>query len=517
MIVAVYAVDLPLQAALRAHPNLDGEALVIVRNSLGGGATLEFVSQTAEEEYGIRPGLTLAQARALCPDLHARARDDVLEASTHDALMDVARSVSPRVEKGELGWAYVDAAGLEKLIGPPALVAQALRRSADAIGLQVHTAIARSKTLARLALRAGCAHIAADAEYDVVEGLPLYALEPSRKLLDMLERLGLSRVGELLALGAKQVADKLGPEGSILYARARGDDVGGGLRPTAEVEQIVERMSLEYALENLEPLAFVLRGMLDRLVQRVALRGFLAGDLHLSLDYEGVGTCERHVEITAPTRDISALLSLCRLHLAKYPPEQPITAVMVRVLPVTPRRHQLGLFEPAGPAPDKLAVTVARLQALCGAERVGTPTPCDSYEDDAFVVTAFAAGTSPTASIKASVKTKAHPRSPQEGRLPEAPPVVLRRLRPPQPVDVIWRGGRPCMLDGREIKGRIESHQGPFRRNHNWWENNGEDNADKSSRLRHVDIYDMHMQDGMTYRLTYQHHRGCWLVHGWYD
>ncbi|MFC1610613.1 hypothetical protein ACFL6C_06625 [Myxococcota bacterium] len=494
-IAALWPPDLPLQAILRAQPERANEPLVILKGQKPGGGAPILIASAAAQHSGVRAHMTVAQARALLPEVSTLFRDVVLETSACEALVDVARSFSPRVEVKDTAWVYLDVDGLERLVGPPDVVARALLRAARTVGLEICVGVARTKTLARLAALSGpgCAVVCANprAERDFVARLPLEALEPTADLLATLRRFGLRRAGDFLALPIREVSTRLGPAGVRLLNQARGAE-DGGLRPTPASERFTEQISLDHVIDNLEPLAFVLRGALDRLAHRLSMRGYIAGNIHLSLEYEGSGRCERVVEVT-PSRDMRALLSLCRLSLAREPPGQPITRVVVEVEPIVQRQRQLALFEPAGPAPDKLAITVARLQELCGHARVGVPKPVDSYCDDAFEVSVFD-GQGPC----------------QTAPLPEAPPVALRRFRPPREVEVIWRDGVPVRLESRELRGRIIAVSGPFRRNEGWW-------TAELERGQDIDIYDLQLTNGIAYRLTFLRQEQRWLAHGWYD
>ncbi|MES1211362.1 MAG: hypothetical protein ABUL63_03405, partial [Acidobacteriota bacterium] len=67
----------PLAARLRSEPELLREALVVTE---GNGSAARVVAGTRlARDSGIKPGHTLPQARALCPKLVARPRDEECE------------------------------------------------------------------------------------------------------------------------------------------------------------------------------------------------------------------------------------------------------------------------------------------------------------------------------------------------------------------------------------------------------------------------------------------------------
>ncbi len=491
-IAAVWAPDVPLQALLRASAELRDVPLAVLSGaSVEGNAVLLAVNEPAQRA-GITPGLTAAQARARCPDLALRLRAPTLEGSLADALGDVVHALSPRVDLGEAaaGWAFGDASGLEAVIGDGAAVVRAAVRLAGKLGIAVKVGVARTKSLARLVARYGGEVLAAGDEQAYVTGLPVAALEPSPELSARLTRLGLRTIGELLRLPARAVATRLGAEAARLLAWARGDEEGLRFVPTPAPLSFCERLELDWEIDNLEPLAFVLSGLLERAVSRLALRGFCAGDVSLTLGY-AQGVWERRVAVAAPTREVRPLLDLCRLALAEAPPQEPVVRVAVSLAPEALRPQQLDLFVRAGPAPEKLAVLLQRLAAVCGREGVGSPRLLDTWRRDAYEVQPFSA---PSGSPAVSPA------------LPEAPRVrSLRRCRPPRPIEVVCQGTRPARLLG-ELSGRVTQALGPYRLSPSWWH-------EEPQAAR--DVYDVALAGGAVCRLSREGER--WLLEGVYD
>src|SRR5262249_47695389 len=108
-------------------------------------------ANAAAREHGVRPGMTETEARARCPILLTRPRVEEYVASAHHALLEAVLAVSPRIEDGGAGLAYVDTAGLERLIGDPAAIGRRLVHQVRAIGLIPRVGLAASRTGARMA------------------------------------------------------------------------------------------------------------------------------------------------------------------------------------------------------------------------------------------------------------------------------------------------------------------------------------------------------------------------------
>src|SRR5207249_442655 len=130
-----------------------------------------------------------------------------------------------------------------------------------------------------------------------------------RALVDVaasLARWGIRRLGDLARLPVAEVATRLGPAGAVLVRTARGEDERP-LAPEALGGPLEEAIGLEHALDALEPLLFVLRGLVERVVARVGLEGIGVARLGLALGLDDRSRDERTVPLAAPTRDVKTL------------------------------------------------------------------------------------------------------------------------------------------------------------------------------------------------------------------
>src|SRR3954465_3560279 len=217
----------PLAARLRSEPELAREALTVVEGN--GNAARVVAATRLARAAGVRPGLTLPQARALCPKLVARPRDADCERAAQEALLEVAEGFSPRVEDVGEGLAYLDADGIERRYPrpPPALeMGRALMNAAEAAGLPARVGIASSKLAARVA--AGLPDppviVPMGEEAAFLAPLPLQKLAPEVDVAETLERWGVRSVGDFAKLPPSRVASRLGRLGRELHSPARGVD-----------------------------------------------------------------------------------------------------------------------------------------------------------------------------------------------------------------------------------------------------------------------------------------------------
>src|SRR5439155_469171 len=173
--------------------------------------------------------------------------------------------------------------------------------------------------VARLAALHATEVVPPGTELGFLAPLPLACLAPPPALAATLERWGIRRLGDLARLPVAEVATRLGPVGAALVRAARGEDERP-LAPQTLGGPVEEAIDLEHALDALEPLLFVLRGLVERAVARVGLEGIGVARLGLALGLEDRSRDERAVPLAAPTRDVKTLLTCIRAELEARPP-----------------------------------------------------------------------------------------------------------------------------------------------------------------------------------------------------
>jgi protein ImuB len=565
-IACVFVPRFPVAALLRAEPELRGCALVVHDAAAGEAhlrATLVGVSREAAR-LGVKPGMTVAQAIARHADLLVRRFDVEALAAAHQALAEVAASVSPRVEAaqvsghggassfsqssangrrhrtgersdtragalqgtlhGGLGRVYLDASGLERLFGSPGGIAAALVKRCDRVGLEAGVAIADHRATARIAaaraaLRGEAIVIPPGGDAAWLAPLPLTALgavlEPSpgahgrtaasdvpgwSSMADTLKLLGIEHVGDLARLPPGELTSRFGALGARLWCVAVGMDPTP-LAPRPIAPEVSEGASLDHGLASLEALLFVIRGLIDRIVARLALHGLACRGLTVAFGLEDGSRYERAVGVLAPTLDVKALTTLTRLAIEAAPPRAAIETIRLVAMPDRLRPSQLDLFRSPGPAPAELATTLARLAALCGPDRVGEPVAPSGYRPEAWSVVPFAAD------------EDKHPPRPACERDPgvASTALVLRALRPARPAQVFHERGQIAYVRAPGLGGRAIAAAGPWRIEAEWW------NDPPCNR----DYYDVELSDGGVYRLYHDLRAGddrqAWFIDGCYD
>jgi protein ImuB len=619
---AIYVPDFPVEAMVRAEPELREQAVAVVE----GTPPLVHVVAVNERaaQAGVEPGMTRLQAESMvdgpldyargrlwsvadrdskstregacatrkCGTVRERSRER--EAAAHAALLDCACGFSPRVEDTAADMVVLDLAGLERIFGPPAKMARDVARRCSEMGLESNVAVASNADTAALAARglAGVTVIAEGKEaerlgelsVEVLIALPVAddrvignraqisasskastrggALRQAQgrlcatsalEILETLERWGVRNLRALAALPEVALAERLGQEGLQLQKLARGQT----RRPlvVAELPLVFEEAAeLEYPVDGLEPLAFLLNRMLEQLCARLAGRAQATDQLTVRLDLEVERDCgiaklrncgiennvegnsavrqfgnsamhERTLRLPVPMLDARVFLKLMQLDLQAHPPQAPVTKVWLRAEPAEPRRAQNGLFVPEAPEAEKLSVTLARIERVVRKStadgrrstagdqsqvtdgqqvRVGSPKILDTHCPDGFRMHKF---------VAPSAVDRGPSTATEEMRSRSRPLIALRVFRPALAAVVTVREGKPAQVASGErptMRGEVVWCAGPWRSSGEWW-------TEQAWRREEWDVAVRNEEGVALYRVYRDEIGGKWWVEGTYD
>ena len=240
------------------------------------------------------------------------------------------------------------------------------------------------------------------------------------------KRWGLRTLGELAALPPADLAARLGPTALVWQAIARGDDVRP-LVPDVPEERFESSIDLEWPIDGLEPLSFVLTRLLEPLSTRLERRDRGAAVLHVMLGLVTGDTCTRSLQLPSPIRDVRTLRTLALLDLESHPPPAAIDRVTLVIDPTPGRVLQHTLFARPHPTPEQLSTLLARLGALMGQDRIGAPALVDSYRPGAFAMTPFATDMQLTPRPRTLFTSRGAP-PPRAGRASQSLALERRRL-----------------------------------------------------------------------------------------
>src|SRR5213083_2929388 len=250
-----------------------------------------------------------------------------------------------------------------------------------------------------------------------------------RQILAILHKWGIHTLGQLAALDKQQLGGRLGPEAIRMWERANGQSsrVIKLIRPPESFEESFE---FENEIETAEPLLFILRRFLEQLAIRLSGIYLVAKELTLRITFTDKQIYERIFKIPQPTNNVDLLFRMLHTHLENFKSEYPIVGVALSAQPVRPAKEQFGLFEATLRNPHQLSETLARLTALLGADRIGTPVLEETHRPDGFRMEPFlCAVESAVPSGPSSATSGPHPEARGSSPL-HMSRLVLRRFRP---------------------------------------------------------------------------------------
>lgn len=406
----------------------------------------------------------------------------------HDVLLGIAREFTPRVEARGPTPVLLDLRGLGRLWPSPAELGRALLAAVSAQGIEAQAAIAHARTVALVLARTcpGLTLVPPGGEAAALAPLPLSRLELPPEREQILHRWGVRTIGDLARLPAKGLSERFGPEGPRLARLARGEDEGVLVR-AAVPERFETTLDLEWPVDGLEPLTFLLSRVLEPLCGALAGRGRKAAALSFELGLVDGSEHVRRLAPAAPSGEPRTWRALALLDLEQHPPRDAVVRITARAEPVETRPLQFSLLDPAQPSPERLAETMARLLAWTRDGRGGAARLLDSHRPGAFVISSFA------------------PPPFRGAPAPAALRLTLRAFRPALAAQVSLRDGCPAFVSAPGVRGVVAGCAGPWRASGDWWDV-------AWSR----DEWDVALAHGV-YRLFYDRLREAWFVEGELD
>jgi len=332
--------------------------------------------------------------------------------------------------------------------------------------------------------------------------LPQIAAEKGRQvevqqIITILHKWGIHTLGQLAALDKGQLGARLGLEAIRMWERANGQS-NRVLKLVRPPESFEENFEFENEIETVEPLLFMLRRFLEQLAVRLSAIYLVAKELSLGITFANKQIYERVFKIPQPTNDVDLLFRMLQTHLENFRSEHPIVAVALSAQPIKPAREQFGLFETTLRNPQQLSETLARLIALLGADRVGTPVLEETHRPDVFRMEPFLWAVAPKAfgavpsGQSSDALTTGHTTA------------ALRRFRPAAPISVLLDEDRPAHIRSLDY-GKVIEHRGPYLISGNWWDEKSWARAE----------WDLQMEDGDLVRV--HEAEGTWEINGVYD
>ena len=424
----------------------------------------------AARARGLLPGLALADARALCPELIVRPAEPAADAEELAALGLWCMRYSPRVMVDGPDGLVLDLTGCSHLFGGERGVLADLGRRLLRLGLTRRLAVADRPAAAWAWARFGAGGVL-PAGTEALLGLPVAALRLEPELAHTLQRLGLRRVDQLAVLPRAALLTRFGPVLPTRLDRLLGQGEEE-LVPLRAPARFSVRIGWPEPIGRGEDIAAATRRLLVGLCRELERACLGARRLVLGL-HRVDGRVARVVVGTArPVRDPNHLFRLLALELDGVELGLGVEFMLLEAVETAPLgAAQVDLA--AEVDPGELDRLVDQLAQRLGAGRVVRLQPVDSHLPERAQTL-----------LPATMPARPRPWLALQPR-------PLRLLRRPEPVEAMAAvpDGPPLWLHRRFGRQRVIAAAGPERILPEWWRE-----EDATARLR--DFYRVAVEDG---------------------
>ncbi len=450
--VCVLIPNFAAQTLVRLRPELREQAVAV----LEGDRPFEHVCSfnQAALHLGMELGMSRAEAEVFPSQLLHRSLKE--ELCARSALLSCLAAFCPAIEAfpGTECLYVLDLQGTDRLHGSVAAAMRRIRTHIRDLGFMPRLTSSANLHTALCLARSGhtaLAHTPAGTEATVLSPLPLRVLDLSEDHATTLTQWGVKTLGDLARLPEVELIARLGQQGQRLHQLACGTAPHHfqSLQTTFILEEFVE---FDSAVETIDSLLFVLNSMLTQLVSRATAHALALASVTVLCTLEAAPPHRRTLQPALPSIDRAVFLKLLQLDLEAHPPAAGVQALRLTAEPGRSSKVQLGLFSPQLPEPMLLEVTLARLAALVGPDRVGQAVLKDTHQQDAFLIRKFNLA-----------PPKLFPLA-----CPQHSP-ALRRLRPCAAIQVELQDETVFAFWHERTRYEVQRLYGPWRFSGEWW------------------------------------------------
>ncbi|MXP65638.1 DNA polymerase Y family protein [Roseomonas sp. M0104] len=411
---------------------------------------------------GLRPGMALAHAQAMVPDLQVAEADPEGDTSALAELAAWCLRWSPLTAPAAPDSLWIDATGCAHLHGGEAAMLAALLSRLERAGISARAALADTPGAAWALARHSAQSmtiVPPGAHADAVALLPIGALRLEAETVQALRRLGIDLVGQLLSLPRAPLARRFGPEVLRRLDQALGREAEP-ITPLVPPEAVQHHLAFAEPLLTAAALAIAIERLVDAVCPRLEQAGL--GARRLDLIFERVDDAVQVIPIgtSRPSRDAHHLGRLLKERLESVEPGFGVSAMRLVVTlaePIRPTQRCSALSPDHGPEVD-LAPLVDRLASRFGEARVFSVLPRESDVPERAIQVSFPLAAGPSAAWTWDLRRP------------------VRLLNPPQAIDVVSAlpDDPPALFLWRRIRHRVRRADGPERIAGEWWRRDGE-------------------------------------------
>lgn len=413
---------------------------------------------------GLRPGMTLAEARAIHPGFGVTEIDRDKDRAALAVCADAAQRFTPLVAYDGNDGLLLDITGCAHLFGGETGIMQGTVRAMRRFGLTARAAVSTTPESARAFSRfSGGGIVPAGREGELASGLPIAALEMGRETATAMSRAGFRTLNDLATRPSSILTARFG---SDLITRLKGILGQNDRRiiPLRPLPDIMSECHFPDPLTATERLMAALGRLAKDVCAALERRGE-GGRRFRAEFYRADGAVSRiGIETGAPVRDPKVLLRLLRLKIdALADPLDPgfgFDAIRLSVLlSEAMTLHQEHLIHTQEPEDGAVVELVDRLVARFGRDNVQRFVAHDTHD--------------PVRATKLVPHNAANVSAPMPALVQGEPPArPLTLFDKPQAIEAIAEvpDGPPIRFRWRRVLHEVARAEGPERIAPEWWQ-----------------------------------------------
>lgn len=332
------------------------EQPVAVTNGLLG--TTIITSSYEARYFGVKTGMQLKVARALCPNLIQAPSRPNRYAALSTKIMASLQQVSPDVEIYSIDEAFIDITQCQSLLGTPYQIARRVKKAVyQASGLYCSVGVSGDKTTAKFA-----------AKRHKPDGLKLIppwqaeqALAPylvtelsgiNEGVANFLRQYGVIICGDMKKLPIGILAKRYGNLGRRIWLMAQGRDPDKVRTNITAPKTMGHGKNMPPETRDCHIILTYFQHMSEKLAARLRQYGFQSNQFLIALKTKSQGWVSRKAATTYPTDDGKHIFELCQNFMTQYWHGQGVWQVRVVALEIKSEK-QIDLFQPIGFAPQR--------------------------------------------------------------------------------------------------------------------------------------------------------------------
>lgn len=282
----------------QSNPGLRGVPMAVTGSQQ---RTIILAASYEARAFGVKTGMTLAEARQKCPQLQLVAANNRLYTHVSAQIIKIFQDYTPLVEIFSVDEAFLDLSGSLQLFGGAERIAYLIKSRLKArYGLTCSIGIAPNKLLAKLASEMkkpdGLTVITPERVAEILEELPIGAIcGIGRKTETVLNRLGIFTCGQLGRFSVPRLKARFGIIGERLAMMGRGSDDSPVVPPEQEpeVKTVGHSMTLPRDISTREEIARILLQLAEMVGRRARRYGVTGRTLTLTIRYADFTTFSR--------------------------------------------------------------------------------------------------------------------------------------------------------------------------------------------------------------------------------